>query len=87
MIHGASRAYTVTPWKNKIAKTHQRQVWANSAQLNSLLAVFAQVAPLQIATALGNKLLTHSAPRSVERSWKRRRYPVRRYREWRGGTM
>ncbi len=30
----------------------------NSAQPNSLLAAFAQVAPLQIATARGNKLLT-----------------------------
>ena len=51
-------AYTVTPWKSKIAKTHQGRVWANSAQPNSLLAAFAQVAPLQIATNRANKLLT-----------------------------
>jgi DNA-binding NarL/FixJ family response regulator len=41
-----------------ITAVHQGQVWANSAQLNSLLTAFAQVAPLQIATSRGNKLLT-----------------------------
>ena len=41
-----------------IAMVHQGQVWANSAQLNLILAAFSQAAPLQLASSRSHKLLT-----------------------------
>jgi DNA-binding NarL/FixJ family response regulator len=41
-----------------VEKVHAGQIWANSSQLNELLAAYSRKAPLQVVSARGERLLT-----------------------------